>query len=432
MLTAKLKSVFSADRRFNRDVLWNVGSLAVLGLSGVVINVMIARDPDYGDDALGVFNQVFAFYIVLSQIAVAGVHLSALKHVSHNQDDREKCAAISSAAFILAGVMGLVVCGAAFLLRDWVGYFWKSPGISVGIGLIAPGLLLFAVNKVLISVVNGMRHMRAYAVFNGLRFVLIVLALIVMIRRDVQVNYLAASLSIAEAVLFLALFVYVNLRVTALWPTRETSKWFKPHLDFGLRGFLSGMLSEMNTRVDILMLGFFESDAIVGLYSFAAIPAEAFAQLTMVIRRNVDPIIGAHFAKGELDQIHDFARRVKRMVYAAMAVIGAAAVIAYPFAVKLFVADQRFAETWPFFAILTLGIVLRSGYVAFYGVLLQGGRPGMHTLFVAGVVLSNVILNAALIPLLGLYGAAIATSVVFVLEAFLIHVFAKRLLNIRL
>ena len=127
MILATLKSVFSTDRRFNRDVLWNVGSLAVLGLSGVVINVVIARDPHYGDDALGVFNQVFAFYIVLAQIAVGGVHLSALKHISHNQDDSQKCAAIASSALLLATGLAFVVCVGVYLARDLAGEIWKSP-----------------------------------------------------------------------------------------------------------------------------------------------------------------------------------------------------------------------------------------------------------------------------------------------------------------
>jgi hypothetical protein len=57
--------------RFRRDVAWNVASIAVLGVSGIALNAIIARTYDAA--ALGVFNQVMAAYILFSQLAVGGV-----------------------------------------------------------------------------------------------------------------------------------------------------------------------------------------------------------------------------------------------------------------------------------------------------------------------------------------------------------------------
>ena len=105
---------------------------------------------------------------------------------------------------------------------------------------------------------------------------------------------------------------------------------------------------------------------------------------------------------------------------------------AYPPAVKMFVGKPEFVATWPIFAILSLGITLCSGYRAFGGVLLQGGRPGTQTLFIAGVVLANIVLNVILIPLWGIYGSAIATAVVFVLEAYMIRWLAGSVFGLRL
>ena len=53
---------------------------------------------------------------------------------------------------------------------------------------------------------------------------------------------------------------------------------------------MSGILTEVNTRVDILVLGYFHGDTLVGVYSFAAILAEGFSQLPMVVRRSIDPL----------------------------------------------------------------------------------------------------------------------------------------------
>lgn len=433
MFLDQLKSVLTTDRRFNRDVLWNIAGLAVLAGAGVAINVVIARDPAYGDAALGVFNQVFALYIVLAQFAVAGVHLSALKYISHNQDDPKRCAAISSSAVLLSIAMAGMVCAALYLGRHVVGAFWQSPGVRAGILLIIPGLMLFSINKVLISLLNGLRHMRAFAVFQALRYLLIVAVLVAMMKLRYRPESLAAALSIAEGALFVCLVVYTQLRAVSILPGKGIRAWFRPHLEFGLRGCLSGALAEMNTRTDVLLLGIFlESEALVGLYSFAAIPAEALGQLIVVVRRNVDPVIGAHFAKGELELINAFARRIKRIVFLGMMGVTVAAILVYPLAVKLAVGDPKFVATWPIFALLSLGIALLSGYRAFGGVLLQGGRPGMQTFFVLGVVIGNIALNALLIPIWGIYGSAVATATVFILEAYLIRYFADRLFGLRL
>ena len=61
-------------------------------------------------------------------------------------------------------------------------------------------------------------------------------------------------------------------------------------------------------------------------------------------------------------------------------------------------------------------MVLASGYRPFIGMLIQGDRPGIYTMLIAGSVIGNVILNAVLIPVLGIYGAAMATACIYMLE----------------
>lgn len=74
----------------------------------------------------------------------------------------------------------------------------------------------------------------------------------------------------------------------------------------------------MNIRVDVLMLGYFMSDKVVGIYNFASTVAEAFAQLSNVIRQNVDPIVGKCFAEGNREKIREIARKIRRTFYPMM------------------------------------------------------------------------------------------------------------------
>ena len=68
-----------ARKKFSADVAWNVGSLAVLGVSGILLNVLIGRC--YDEAALGVFNQALAAYIFFSQLAVGVTMTTINRHL---------------------------------------------------------------------------------------------------------------------------------------------------------------------------------------------------------------------------------------------------------------------------------------------------------------------------------------------------------------
>ena len=274
--------------------------------------------------------------------------------------------------------------------------------------------------------------MRAYAVFQAGRYLLIMLGVvgIILLRRPEA--HLALALTLAELTLFVALALYVHLAVLPFSFSRRLRSWFGEHIRFGARGFLSGALAEINTRVDVLMLGFVCSDGVVGVYSFAALIAEGFSQIAMVVRRVVDPILGTRFAANETERIPGYAARIRRVFYPLMAAVTLVAIGGYPLGLRLVAPGDSLAASWLVFVILMVGIWLNAGYRPFLGILLQGGRPGTHTTLIAILVSVNALLNAALIPLLEMYGAAIATGLVYVLEAVLIAVFARRAFGIRL
>ena len=416
--------------KFNRDVLWNLGSLAVLSVGGILVNALILRFR--GAEALGVFNQVYAIYIIASQVGVGGLQFSVLKYVSHNQDDVRKCAAITTAALMMVALISSLVGLAGYLLKDWAGVWLQSPGVAQGLTLVLPGLLFFSLNKALIMALNGLRHMRAYAIFKALRYLLIPGGIIGIIASDLPDASLSLALSFAEGLLFVGLLIYINLRLFQLRWTVEVRRWFPVHFDFGIKGVLSGVLIELDTRVDVLMLGYFSNDVVVGLYSFAATLAEGIAQIPLVVRQNVDPLLGQYFAAGEKERIPSLARRIRKVFYPLMALVGLSAILIYPMLFKLSSSENGLLQSWRVFAIIMVGIIINAGYRPFLGIMLQGGRPEMNTLFVGILVVSNVLLNALLIFFLGMYGAAIVNMLLYTLEALLLIVYARKLFGVHL
>jgi O-antigen/teichoic acid export membrane protein len=433
MNLAELFDALSPRRRFNRDVLWNLASLGVLGASGVLSNFLIIAL--LGPDALGVFVQVFAVYAFLAQLSTGGAHLSVLKYVAEHRDDRETCGRlIVHALLITLGIAG-AICIAAYAAKDRIGGLLDSPGVAAGLVFTLPGLVANGWNKCLLSVLNAARHMRAYAVFQALRFTFVFAALLILALQRVEASRLTLAITAGEVALFAVLSAYVHVSMYPLRRLGGMARWIPEHVSFGSRALLSGVLGNLNARVDVLMIGHFLSDAHVGVYGFASTLAEGFGMLAGVVQLNLAPLIGQALADRDPARITEMAGRVKRVMFPAMIALGGAAASVFPvlvWAVRLVNPAENLWSSWPVFGILVTGHVVSAAYLAFASVFVLGGRPGMATWFVVAGVAANVALNAALIPFIGVFGAAAASATTLVFQAMLLIICARRYFDVRL
>lgn len=398
--------------KFGRDLAFNVGAFAIMGVAGIAMNVIIGR---YYDAAtLGVFNQLFAVHIVLSQVAVLGVHFSVLRYVPEFAHDPRTCGTIVGTALIAAALPALAITLLAWALMDPAGHLFGSEGVRRGMPWIVASVWPFACNKVLMNALNGAREMRSFAVAQGGRFVVMLglLAWLVCVRTPA--DQLVAVIFGAEALLLLYLGYCCAKRFAINLDTWRA--WLRRHLQFGAKGFLSGSMSELNSRVDVVILGIFASDGAVGVYSFAATVAEGLSQLPIVLRNNLNPLLTQAFARGDLGGLRDMTAKARRGTYLAMAGILAIAVIVFPLFVSLVVGGD-FSEAAILFAILCAGLWIGCGYLPLDMYLVQCGYPAWQSGFKAAVLVTNVALNLALIPSFGALGAAIAMAATWTLSA---------------
>ena len=418
--------------RFQAALFWNLGSLTVLGLAGIALNVLVLRL--YDADALGVFNQALAAYIFFSQAAIGGLDRSALKEIAARAGERERVREILAGALVPTLGLAALATLAFWLAREPLALWLESPRTAQAIAAATPGLFFFALNKLLLATVNGLSRMRAFAVFQALRYVLILLSLLGFALFDgkrVHGAVLAGVFSVAEGVLFLVLALEVWLQVRGA-PNGAWRPWVGRHLAYGLRSVGSGVLLELNARVDVLMIGCFLSDTHVGIYTFAAMIAEGVYQLLVVLQNLYNPVLAREIAARRLEELHATIQRGKLRTYGGMALAGVLAVLLYPVALAILSDDPGMEASIVPFRWLILGIVLAAGYIPFAQTLLMAGFPGSHTLYMGITVLINVVGNALLIPVLGLAGAAISTANSMFLGVFVLALFVRRRVGLRL
>ncbi len=379
-----------------------------------------------GREALGVFNQVLAVFIVGGQLAVGGVHQSVLRAVAQTEDPAERREAFSAALPLCLG-FGLALAALVWLLKGVIAGLLDSPMVEDGLRYVAPALLLFSVNKTIMAAINGQARLRLFAGLQIIRYVgmFATIAYVVGIGR---VEMLPAALLGGELLVFIAgiasIWPLVDLRIAA-----QAVEWRRKHLHFGFRGLLSGVFLELNTRVDVLVIGLFLSDTAVGQYSLASTFAEGLYQ-TLVVAKNVfSPKVGKLVAGCEYGALRSMARRSWRMLYTGTVVL-AALIALFLYGVGAFAPDFGVDATVTMtFLILASGVCAVSGTVPFDSVLIHSGHPGWFTAQAVLILATNVALNFLLVPTLGILGAAVATALALLASVAYFSLIMKRCLG---
>ena len=413
----------------DHGVLWNAGSLVILGVSGILINSLILFLR--GEAALGIFNQAYAVYIVFSQIGVAGVQFSVLNRLSIKTDQPESSSRITGSALLLVFGFSTLIALLGWVLASAIGNFLDSPDVGLSIRILMPGLVIFCLNKVLINVVNAYEEMKAYAVFRSLRFILIPILIIVVIIGGWDDPLLSLSLTVTEVILFLFLVIYVFTRLVRIRFSFDALGNYLDHIQFSVKGFLSGVLVELNTRLDVLILGYFVDDYSVGLYSFVAVLAEGYSQFSYALRWNIDPELGRLLHTDDQSGIEKLAGEVRKKYFYLILVGGILICVAYPFAYRLLNGEYSWLSSIMFF-VMMVGVLLGAWYRPFSGIILQGGKPGFYTIYILVLLLGDGILNILLIPSFGILGAAVVTMITYLLEGVYLRFAARRLFGVRL
>lgn len=419
----------SGRATLSAGVIWNLGSLAFLAIVGFLLNVMIGRV--YGPEYLGIFNICFSIYIFYSQISSLGVHFSVLQAVSHNtdHDEVELDRAAASGVSVTAGVALAVALIAAASTPLISIIFRDVEHIDVAWLLLTPALWFLPINKVLYNIVNGANHMRTFAVLQSARYVSMIVCLGVFVLLGWPGYLLTLIITASEFLLLPAAFYCAN-RIVKSWKA-GTKEWRKRHIAFGSRGFLAGAVAELNTRVDVLIIGALMNERWAGVYSVALLAFEGASQAIFAVRYNLNPHITRYVRDKDYEGLRKFSRKTILLMTGFMFLVGAMATIAYPFFVSWIMQDEIYMEAFPALIVLLLGQAVSAGFTSLNMVFLQANKPGAQSLYMAATLIVNAIGNLILVPIWGLTGAAIATAISYVFSAVTLVIYARTQLGIR-
>jgi len=399
------------QHKLTKDIAWTMGCLVVLAASGILINLIIAHLRDV--DSLGVFNQVYAIYIVASQFAVFGLQYSVLRHAAlydTDEAERGKMLVNAGASVLLLGAFTAI---SVYLAAPLFGRFLESTAVEDAICYAAPGLLLFPLNKVLLAYLNGLRRAKAYSVLQSGRYILVTLWVAALSASPYPFEYTTLGFFVAELVTTAGVYFYLLFR--NMLPTlRFDPAWTRRNFAFGGKSMLAGIFVEMNSRIDVLLVGFFLPDREVGIYSFAAMLVDGLYHVLAFIRLNYNPLLVGYIRDSDWAGAKRLLVQTKRYVLPITALLSLSVLAVFVVLTTVIVPEKGLDQGLLPLSILITGMTLVSVFIPFDNLMLVSGHPGYQTMQNMIIVLTTIVMNTALIPILGINGAAIAMALGYI------------------
>jgi O-antigen/teichoic acid export membrane protein len=406
-----------------REVAWSASAFGALAVAGFALNVVISAN--YDASALGEFNVYLAALLIGGQVGAFGVPSAVLYHTPRARALGEPTGAVLRRAVLLTSQTALVcacVFGAgAFLVTRAFG----ASGGTTGAAAASLSVLLYSMNKTLGAHLNGLRRIRQFSIGASLRAVCLVGAVAVLAGLHAAPAELVWSTTSAES---LVLAYHVLILSQELRRGKETPAHSVAPGElraFGRRAVTGSVLVEVNTRVDVLVVAAIAGSVSAGRYSVASVMGEGLYQLAAVARFGVEPRISSIVATNE-SALTSFLRHVRRVNYTAMIPIGAFALAAYPAVSSFVFGDDIVQGTYVPFAILCVGTMLASGYVPMMWLAQQSGHPRAQSAMMLTMVGVNLAGSVALVPLIGIAGAAVGAVSSYLTLVVFVQVFHRR------
>lgn len=414
----------------------NVIGFGLAAALGILAQLLIGRH--FGAITLGLFNQSLALYLLLSQVAVIGLHIYAQRRSAIIYGLREPSAAYgsnqgdcSAAALGLASISATLVVILTFFAADIIGYLFKSEQLPLFILYILPAIWFMAINKVLLGIAIGHHRFRIYALGQAGRPIMFCANILLVIYFDLSHEFICLALSAAEICIFL-IVVFLLRRDFGFSSWRFNTTPFLEAFHFGIRAMPATFAAVANSRVDVLILGFYASDYIIGIYSMAIVFIDAMIQIPVVMRTFINPSLAINLNNREYAKVRYQTRKMGNLARISVVLVVLTIAAAFPWLASYVLHQEVFVDARLPFIIIGAGLIVGSRWLPADQLLAQAGFPAKHSYQKFIMLLITIVLVSVLVPFFGTTGAALGYGASFAVYGIVLKLLVSNFLGFKL
>jgi O-antigen/teichoic acid export membrane protein len=393
-----------------------LGTLFTTG-TGYLVKIYVARV--LGAEQLGLYALGMTMVNLVQMAGMLGLQGTAPRFVAvYNATGRfDRLRGFLTRSVGVIVFLNLVWSVALVLSGGWIARaLYHTPALARYIPLFAVLAILGAINVFYCQVLAGFKDIAKRTLITNfvgspltMAFTVALLAL-----GTGMWGYLAAQ--IASAVIVVTLLVTATLKLTP----REARFSFAalPPLDpqvktFALAVLAMNVLDFLVSQADKILLGFYLNPRVVGVYVLAA----TFSAFIPIILQSVNqifaPVIADLHARGRQDILQKLFQTLTKWVLGFTLPLTCVMIVFAPRLMHIFGPD--FERGWPVLVIGATGQLVNCGVGSVGYLLLMSGNQKQLMKVQIVMTAVSVLTNIALIPTLGIVGAALSSASVNVL-----------------
>ncbi len=399
-------------RRILTNMSWSSAEQLVRMLAGLITSIWLARY--LGPEQFGTYSLVLSTIAIASSLVPLAADQIVQRELIHTPD---RNAQVLSAAIFMRASGAVLAAGVAATAIDWLRP--TQPGVHP--------LALFAGLVLLLSPLDALTNWFASQLNQRPVFFAKVPALLIVFAVRLGLIALGAPLLAFVAILSLEMALSGIALLSAYRGTGHHLAAMPPSPELRRAIWrdswplvIAGITSMLYLKIDVLMLAAVKGDAAVGIYGAATRLSEVWYAIPMIVSVSLQPVLYGLRQNNPTAYASTRTLVYALMAWSALAIAAGVTVLAAPVSELLF--GPKFLPSASVLQVHIWACIPMFLGVADACFLIAEGR--IKTAMARPLVglITNVALNAALIPPLGAVGAAIATLVSYSAATFCVAI----------
>ena len=391
--------------------------MAVAYFLGYVFRVILARELGVASYGLiyGVIS-LFGFFVILMNL---GLETALVKYIAqYNVEKRfEEIKASIIIVLLIKLVLSMVVCGVLFIKAEWIALnYFGVPEACLLIQVFSVGMVFSVGITVLKSVFQGFQSMLYYSSIDVVKSVLVVTLTILLL----SLGYREVAPIMAFTMVFIILPIIYAVPLIKTFPAFTTTKlrvskaMVSKLCIFGVSMAFVGLADMVLSYTDTLMITYYRTLEEVGLYNVAVPSMKIIGIIGYVATAVVFPISSELWTNGKRKELFRGLQMLYKYVLVAVLPI-ALILFIFPETILGMLFGNEFRAAGNVLRVLVPGYFIYV-YAGINTSMLSGiGQPKEVSKIMFAGAGANLLLNLWLIPLWGMEGAAVSTSIAFII-----------------
>jgi O-antigen/teichoic acid export membrane protein len=410
--------------RFAKDTIWLIAAQVVLMGAGLGVNLIIGKGS--GPEYLGIFNQALALYTILSTLFALGLNNTITKEISDGSKSSQQQRNMLLTNMIITGLTSLGLSLTVISASLYMPQFFSSPELAAVVYIPMFALPFFNLNKNIGAYYTGLRNQKRFAVQRIVRWIIMItwVAGCALMKTPLQ-SYLWCFPA-AEIVVF-------SMNIAELFPKLNMRPNFsetRKHLNFGMKSYIAELISVLNASVDVILIGYFLTNAETGIYSFILFFVRTLSVFPGILMQNFSPIVSRLWENGDVDSIRERIRSIRTINARVVSLKLVFLLLAYPI-ITHFIKQDFQNTTWLFFCAVAgpflFALIAWSG-----SMLIMTNKLNENIYRTSSIIALSVLSTVICTSIWGLTGACIASSINGIFAFLTTSHMIKRSLKIRI